>query len=100
MARFAAVAKIAVAAAGSLQPKPCRIASAGPADGGAVLIETHAEAEIQLTALGVAEGSEQTAAEQFIAGGRSNADVVGLFANREAALAKARTICPANSPAH
>lgn len=100
VARFAAVAKIAVAAAGSLQPKPCRIASAGPADGGAVLIETHAEAEIQLTALGVDEGSEQTAAEQFIAGGRSNADVVGLFANREAALAKARTICPANSPAH
>ena len=51
---------------------------------------------MRLTVVGAGEGEGQAAAEQYIAESRSSAEVAGLFANREAAVAKARTICPGN----
>ena len=96
VARFAVVAKVAVAAAGSMPAKPCRISYAGAADGETVLITTQGAAEMRLTVVGAGEGEGQAAAEQYIAESRSSAEVAGLFANREAAVAKARTICPGN----
>ena len=73
---------------------PCRITTATYGGKAAVLIRSEAGGEVQYTALGVLEGFERSMTQSFLDTHAKNGRLIGTFASRDAALAKAGELCP------
>lgn len=74
---------------------PCRIVSApGAGDGSAVLVRTESEDGVQFTVIAAANGAVLLEPGSAVADLAGTSTVMGSFAAPEAAIAKAKEICP------
>jgi hypothetical protein len=87
-------------ALGAVQPKAaprgetCRVQAATYGGQRTLLIRAARPGEVELTALTVIEGFEASMAQSFIKARAAGGEVIGTFANRDEALARAEQICP------
>ena len=80
------------------QPTRCTVLTASYGGRKNVLIRNVVGAELQLTAVQVLDGMEASLAESFVRTHARGGEVMGEFATRDAALAKAFDLCPSGRP--
>lgn len=88
----------AIAAVPAPRPVRCRIQTASFGGRKALLIRAVADGEARYTALQVLDGFERSMADSFIRTEASGGTLIGEFATREQALARAAELCPGASP--
>jgi hypothetical protein len=96
---------MAVADAGSPAPQSlatsarCRVLSASYGGRKTLLVRSRAEAEDRFTALTVLEGFEQSMLANYIKAHAPGGTSLGEFATKDAAVAKAKELCPGSTDA-
>ena len=71
----------------------CRVLSASYGGNKTLLVKSSVNGVLQLTALTVIEGFEKTLFETYAKASAPNAEIVGEYASKDAALAEARANC-------
>lgn len=89
----------APSAANAPVPVRCRIQNASFGGRKTLLIRTVAGAETHYTALQVQDGFERSMSESFIRSQPAGGTMIGEFASRDAALARASELCASTPPA-
>ena len=83
--------KIAATAA---TPGSCRVRTATYGGKKALLVRSEASSEVRYTVLTVLEGFEKSMLDNYVKAHAPGGSSVGEFASKDAALAKARELCP------
>jgi hypothetical protein len=81
-------------AAAPAPPAPCAVSSASYGGTRTLLIRAEAAGAVRLTTLQVLDGLERSLAASYIETRAPGGAIIGEFANREGALAKAYELCP------
>ncbi len=78
------------------ETRTCSVGTATYGGAKTVLIRTESESELRYTALSVLDGFEKSMTETFIRTRAGGGEQIGEFSTKEAALARARELCPAS----
>ncbi|MCC7253429.1 glucosaminidase domain-containing protein [Hyphomicrobium sp.] len=77
-----------------VKPSRCMVESARYGGETTVLVKASEGADVHYVALSVLDGFEDSMTASFISSRPEGGEVIGVFPSRDAALAKARTLCP------
>ena len=89
----------AVAATTTAAPGPCRVLVASYGGKKTLLVRTKSATETRYTALTVLEGFEGSMLDNFLRAHGSGGASIGEYETKDAALAKARELCPGSAAA-